>query len=87
MVGRIATGEVEDTRKDPAKAYHAEGGKKGGKARAERLTPEQRSEPAMAAGVSKALWSLEDIANRIEASRPAPSKRGPYKKAAAEISN
>ena len=36
--------------------------------------------PAMAAGVTKTLWSLEDIAARIEANRPAPSKRGPYKK-------
>ncbi len=36
--------------------------------------------PAMAAGVSDKLWSLEDIAERIEANRPQPGKRGPYKK-------
>ena len=36
--------------------------------------------PAMAAGVSDKLWTLEDIAERIEARRPAPAKRGPYKK-------
>ena len=36
--------------------------------------------PAMAAGVTDRLWSLEDIANRIEAGKPAPAKRGPYKK-------
>jgi IS1 family transposase len=37
--------------------------------------------PAMAAGVSDKLWSLEDIAERIEANRLRPGKRGPYKKA------
>lgn len=39
-----------------------------------------RMTPAMAAGVTDRLWSLEDIAERIEARRPAPAKRGPYKK-------
>ncbi|MGV9009660.1 IS1 family transposase [Brevundimonas sp.] len=39
--------------------------------------------PAMAAGITDRLWSLEDIANRIEAGKPAPAKRGPYKKRAA----
>jgi IS1 family transposase len=46
--------------------------------------------PAMAAGVSKTLWSMEDIAERIEARRPAPKagKRGPrgsYKPRAAKL--
>ncbi len=45
-----------------------------------------RVTPAMAAGITDKLWSLEDIANRIEA-RKVPVKRGPYKKAQAEISN
>lgn len=36
--------------------------------------------PAMAAGITDRLWSLEDSAERIEAGRPAPAKRGPYKK-------
>ena len=36
--------------------------------------------PAMAAGITDRLRSLEDIANRIEAGKPAPAKRGPYKK-------
>lgn len=27
------------------------------------------------------LWSLDEIAERIEANRPQPGKRGPYKKA------
>ncbi|MGV9005284.1 MAG: IS1 family transposase [Brevundimonas sp.] len=39
-----------------------------------------RMTPAMAAGVTDRLWSLEDIANRIEAGKPAPAKRGHYKK-------
>ena len=36
--------------------------------------------PAMAAGVSKTLWSMEDIAERIEVRQAKPLKRGPYKK-------
>jgi hypothetical protein len=39
-----------------------------------------RMSPAMAAGVSATLWTMEDIAERIEARRSAPVKRGPYKK-------
>ncbi|HEX3888596.1 MAG TPA: IS1 family transposase [Phenylobacterium sp.] len=41
-----------------------------------------RMTPAMAAGITDKLWSLEDIAERIEAKRPQPGKRGPYKKRA-----
>lgn len=39
----------------------------------------KRSSPAMAAGLSKTLWSMEDIAERIEGDRPQPKlgKRGP----------
>jgi IS1 family transposase len=40
-----------------------------------------RMTPAMAAGVSSTLWTMEDIAERIEARRPAPAKRGPCKRA------
>jgi IS1 family transposase len=36
--------------------------------------------PAMAAGVSDKLWSMEGIAEEIEARRPLPGKRGPYRK-------
>ncbi len=36
--------------------------------------------PAMAAGITDKLWSLEDIAERMDARQPAPAKRGPYKK-------
>lgn len=36
--------------------------------------------PAMAAGVSDTLWTMERVAEEIEARRPKPGKRGPYKK-------
>jgi len=36
--------------------------------------------PAMAAGITDRLWSLEDIAERIEARQTPVAKRGPYKK-------
>ena len=38
--------------------------------------------PAMAAGVSDRLWSLEDMVAKIDAMAPAPKPRGPYKKRA-----
>jgi len=41
-----------------------------------------RMSPAMAAGVTEQLWSLEDVLARIDADAPAPAKRGPYKKRA-----
>jgi hypothetical protein len=44
LIGRIATGEVEDV---PSKAPNrAKGGKIGGRTRAERLSPDQRSAAA-----------------------------------------
>ena len=45
-----------------------------------------RMSPAMAAGVSDRLWSLDDVIARIDADAVKPV-RGPYKKRAAEISN
>jgi hypothetical protein len=36
--------------------------------------------PAMAAGVSKTLWSMNDIVALIDAAAPPPAKRGPYKR-------
>jgi IS1 family transposase len=36
-----------------------------------------RMTPAMAAGVADPLWTMEDIAERIEANAPKPGKRGP----------
>lgn len=48
MIGKIATGEVEDARESLSSAA-AEMGRKGGKARAENMTPERRAEIAKAA--------------------------------------
>ena len=53
LVGRIATGEVEDAQDDPTKAHHSRGGKKGGAARAAALSPEQRSEIAKKAAAKR----------------------------------
>lgn len=53
-VMRIATGEIEDTAHDPATAHARKGGQKGGRARAARLTDEQRSEIARVA--AQARW-------------------------------
>ena len=39
-----------------------------------------RISPAMAAGITDRLWSLEDVVAQIDAMAPAPAKRGPYKK-------
>lgn len=48
-----------------------------------KLHKKHRMSPAMAAGVSDRLWSMEDIAALVEATAPAPAKRGPYNKRAA----
>ncbi len=42
-----------------------------------------RMSPAMAAGITDRLWSLEDIVAKIDEMAPAPKPRGPYKKRAA----
>jgi general stress protein YciG len=52
MIGRIATGEIEDER--PLSSAAAELGRKGGKARAENMTPERRKEIAQKA--AKTRW-------------------------------
>ena len=51
MVGRIATGEIEEDRGNAPN--RAKGGRKGGKARADALTPEQRSRIAHAAAAAR----------------------------------
>ncbi len=57
-VMKIATGQIEDTPEDEGKNPHAValgrlGGKKGGKARAAKLTAEQRSEIARKAALTR----------------------------------
>jgi hypothetical protein len=52
MVGRIATGEIEEGGEPETKAA-ATLGRRGGKARAASLTPEQRSEIARAAAAAR----------------------------------
>ena len=44
-----------------------------------------RMSPAMAAGITDTLWSLDDIVAKIDAMAPEPKARGPYRKR--EISN
>lgn len=45
-----------------------------------RINSAVRMAPAMAAGLSKTLWSMADIVALIDSAAPAPAKRGPYKK-------
>ncbi len=54
MIGKIATGEVEDER-DDAKSAAAQLGSLGGKKRAANMTPERRKEIAQKA--AKKRWS------------------------------
>jgi hypothetical protein len=43
-------------------------------------TVAHRLTPAMAAGITDKLWSVEDMVALVEASEPRSGKRGPYKK-------
>ncbi len=36
--------------------------------------------PAMAAGISKTLWSMEGIVALVDAAAPKPGRRGSYEK-------
>ncbi len=51
-----------------------------------RLHKTLRMTPAMAAGVTQTLWSMEDIAALVDAQH-VPQKCGPYKKRTPEVSN
>lgn len=57
LIGDIATGQVEDRETDDKHPPYVErgrkGGRKGGKARASKLTPEQRSEIARTAATAR----------------------------------
>ena len=57
MVAKIATGEVEDNPTPEDKAHHSAGGKKGGKSRAQALSPQRRQQIAQAA--AKARWAAK----------------------------
>ena len=54
---RIATGEIEETVRDPGKEYARKGGLSGGKARAAKLSKQRRSEIARKA--AKARWARD----------------------------
>jgi IS1 family transposase len=45
-----------------------------------RIHKSLRTSPAMAAGVSDRLWSLEDVVAKMDEMAPAPKLRGPYGK-------
>jgi hypothetical protein len=52
-VMRIATGEIQDDRRDPGKEYARKGGLKGGMARAAKLTAKEHSEIARKAAQAR----------------------------------
>ena len=54
LVVDIATGEVSETEETPQVERARKAGKRGGPARAEKLTPEQRTE--IARGAARARW-------------------------------
>lgn len=53
MIGKIATGEIQDTKDEKLSSAAAELGRKGGKKRAENMTPERRAEIARNAAVAR----------------------------------
>ena len=46
-----------------------------------------RVSPAMEAGITDRLWSMEEIAEIVEATLPKPGRPAVYKKRSEEISN
>lgn len=60
MIGKIATGEIEDER-DELKSAAAQLGSKGGKKRAESMTPERRAEIARTAAAKR--WANREPAD------------------------
>ncbi|MBG6118950.1 MULTISPECIES: RNA-binding protein [unclassified Sphingobium] len=53
LIGKIATGEVEDERDEKLSSAAAEMGRAGGKKRAENMTPERRKEIAQKAAAKR----------------------------------
>lgn len=47
-----------------------------------RINKAVKMAPAMAAGVSKTLWTMDNIVGLIDAAAPKSGPRGPYKKTA-----
>jgi len=58
MIGKIATGEIEDTRDEKLSSAAAEMGRKGGQRRAENMSPERRAEIARVAAAKR--WAKPD---------------------------
>jgi len=56
MVGKIATGEVQDKKRPVETEANRKGGLKGGKARAAKLSPEHRAEIARKAAQKR--WKI-----------------------------
>ena len=48
-----------------------------------RIHKSLRVTPAMAAGLSKTVWDMEDLVRIMDERAPKPGPRGPYKKRAA----
>jgi hypothetical protein len=57
MIGKIATGQIEDTKRDPKRDYTSKAGIKGGKARAKTLSPTKRS--MIAKKAAKTRWDVK----------------------------
>lgn len=53
LIGKIATGEVEDTTRDPGTEANRKGGLKGGKARAEKLSAAKRKAIAKKGAIAR----------------------------------
>lgn len=63
-VMQIATGEVEDTQRDPALEYARKDGLKGGMSRAAKLSKKRRTE--IASKVAKTRWGQEAVSLSTE---------------------
>jgi hypothetical protein len=57
MIGRIATGEIEDERDEKLSSAAAQLGSLGGKKRAENMSPERRAEIARKAAAKR--WAAK----------------------------